>query len=119
MARKGSASSRRGRRAGESGERIVQYRPTEADRLAAMARGPLRPVPDSEIDFSDIPELTEEELAAMVRDRAARLGALARPAAPPKRAIAFRIDQELLATLQALARARGVKYQTLMHQLLA
>jgi uncharacterized protein (DUF4415 family) len=38
--------------------------------------------------------------------------------AAPRQPIAFRIDRDLLATLQALAAARGVPYQTLMHSVL-
>src|SRR5262245_32582694 len=118
MARTGLGSSRRGRRAARSGERIVQYTPTEADRQAALARGPRRPVPDSAIDFSDIPETSDEDLAAMVRARAERLAHLATPRRR-KVTITMRIDPYLLASVQALARAQGVKYQALMQQLLA
>jgi len=41
----------------------------------------LRQMPDSEIDFSDIPELTDEQLAEFRR--------------PPKVLVAFRLDREI------------------------
>jgi uncharacterized protein (DUF4415 family) len=38
--------------------------------------------------------------------------------ATPRQPIAFRIDRDLLAAVQALAAERGVPYQTLMHSML-
>lgn len=49
----------------------------------------LAKLPDSEIDFSDIPELTDEQLARMVR----------RP--PPKEVLSFRIDADVAAWLRS------------------
>lgn len=70
-----------------------------------------RPMPDSEIDFSDIPESSDAELK-----RARRLG---RPkSAYAKQLIAIRIDPRLLARLRRLARRRRKPYQTLIHELL-
>lgn len=70
-----------------------------------------KPMPDSQIDFSDISESTDAELK-----RARRLG---RPkSAYAKQLIAIRIDPRLLARLRRLARRRQKPYQTLIHELL-
>jgi uncharacterized protein (DUF4415 family) len=97
MARKQSGSSVRGRRAAKN---------------AALIPGPrARHVPDSEIEFSDIPESTDAELK-----RARRVG---RPKSPyAKQLIAIRIDPRLLARLRRLARRRHKPYQTMIHELL-
>lgn len=65
-----------------------------------------------EIDFSDIPELSDEQLR-----RARRVG---RPKSkdPVKRLIAFRIRPGLLGELVLRAKREGKPYQTLMHELL-
>ena len=69
-------------------------------------------MPDTRIDFSDIPESTDEELR-----RARRVG---RPkSAHAKQLIAIRIDPRLLARLKRLAHRSGKPYQTLIHELLA
>ena len=62
---------------------------------------------DAEIDYSDIPTLTDEELDRMVRARAARLRALKRP-------ISIRLEP---AVLQWLKR-EGPGYQTRINELL-
>ncbi len=68
-------------------------------------------MPDSQIDFSDIPELTGEELK-----RARRVG---RPkSAHAKQLIAIRIDPRLLARLRRLAQNKQKPYQTFIHELL-
>jgi len=70
-----------------------------------------RPMPDSRIDFSDIPESSDAELR-----RARRVG---RPKSPhAKQLIAIRIDPRLLARLRRLAQRRQKPYQTLIHDLL-
>ncbi len=93
MARKPSASSARAMRAARSAKRI----------------------PDAQIDFSDIPESTDEELR-----RAVRVG---RPRGRPKsgeakQLIAIRIAPRLLAQLRRLAARQSKPYQTLIHELL-
>ncbi len=89
MAKKQYASSARGGRAAKSG----------------------RHIPHREIDFSDIPESTEEELG-----RARRVG---RPkTGKAKQLIAIRIDPRLLAQLRRLAAQQVKPYQTLIHELL-
>lgn len=71
-----------------------------------------RPIPDSQIDFSDIPESTDEEL-----QRARRVG---RPKTgrQPRQLIAIRIDPRLLKQLRKLAARQGKPYQTFIHELL-
>ena len=68
-------------------------------------------MPDSCIDFSDIPESSDQELA-----RARRVG---RPVTGrAKQLIAFRIDPRLLGELRRLAARQRKPYQTLVHELL-
>ena len=68
-------------------------------------------MPDSRIDFSDIPESTDAELK-----RARRAG---RPkTGKAKQLIAIRISPRLLAQLRRLARKQSKPYQTLIHELL-
>jgi uncharacterized protein (DUF4415 family) len=63
------------------------------------------------IDFSDIPESTDEELK-----RARRVG---RPkTGEAKQLIAIRIHPRLLAQLRRLAARQDKPYQTLIHELL-
>ncbi|HSB79799.1 MAG TPA: BrnA antitoxin family protein [Candidatus Methylomirabilis sp.] len=70
-----------------------------------------RHMPDSRIDFSDIPESSDRELA-----RARRVG---RPTTGrAKQLIAIRIDPRLLAELRRLAARQRKPYQTLLHELL-
>jgi uncharacterized protein (DUF4415 family) len=90
MAKTRSGSSARGTRAAKNARRI----------------------PDSQIDFSDIPESTDEELR-----RARRIG---RPKTgrPPRQLIAIRIDPFLLKRLRALAAKQKKPYQTFIHELL-
>src|SRR5947207_15469582 len=81
---------------------------------SARAKHPARSakhIPDSEIDFSDVPESTDADLA-----RATRVG---RPATgKAKQLIAFRVDPALLAKLRKLAAKKGRPYQTLIHEIL-
>jgi len=89
MIRKRSESSVRGRRAG----------------------GNVKPKPDSQIDFSGIPESTEEELR-----RAHRVG---RPASGmAKQLIAIRLSPRLLSQLRKMAAKQERPYQSLIHELL-
>ncbi len=70
-----------------------------------------KPTRDSRIDFSDLPESSDEELR-----RARRVG---RPrSGNAKRLIAIRIAPRLLARLRRLAAAQSKPYQTLIHELL-
>ena len=70
-----------------------------------------KPIPDSEIDFSDVPELTHEQLR-----KARRIG---RPQSEnPKKLIAVRLSPKLLADIRKLAARKRKPYQTFMHELL-
>lgn len=62
---------------------------------------------DEDIDFSDIPQLTDEQLARMIRNRAVRL-------ARAKRSITIRIDPDILAWLKS----DGPGYQSRINALL-
>lgn len=66
---------------------------------------------NSRIDFSDIPESTDEELK-----RARRVGRP--PTGNAKQLIAIRIDPRLLAQLRRIAAKQSKPYQTLIHELL-
>ena len=68
-------------------------------------------IPDSQIDFSDIPEATDEQLKRMRR--------VGRPSTGmAKQLIAIRLSPRLLATLRKLAAKQRKPYQTLIHELL-
>ena len=89
MAKKRSASSVRGKAAAVS----------------------VKHMPDSKIDFSDIPESSPAELK-----RARRVG---RPSTGnAKQLIAIRIDPKLLTLLRKIAARESKPYQTLIHELL-
>ena len=89
MKRKRSGSSVRGRRAVRN----------------------IKHIPDAQIDFSDIPESTDEELR-----RARRVG---RPASGmAKQLIAIRLSPKLLSQLRKMAAKQGKPYQSLIHELL-
>ncbi|HCX31342.1 MAG TPA: hypothetical protein DHU55_16470 [Blastocatellia bacterium] len=68
-------------------------------------------IPDREIDFSDVPESTNAELAKATRVGRPKTG-------QAKQLIAFRIDPALLAKLRKLAAKKGRPYQTLLHEIL-
>lgn len=95
MARKQSASSARGKQAAKNG----------------------RHMPDSRLDFSDVPESTDEELR-----RAARVGQVGRAGRPrtgnAKQLIAIRLAPKLLSQLRKLAAKQDKPYQTYIHELL-
>ena len=89
MTKKPSALSVPGRRAGERA----------------------RHIPDSGIDFSDIPESTDQELR--------RARSVGRPrTGEAKQLIAIRIHPKLLAKLRRLAQRQQKQYQTLIHEIL-
>jgi uncharacterized protein (DUF4415 family) len=79
---------------------------------AGRAAKSARHIPDRRIDFSDIPELSGEQLK-----RARRVG---RPkSARAKQLIAIRIDPRLLSQLRRMAAKQSKPYQTFIHELLA
>ena len=70
-----------------------------------------RPTPDNQLDLTDIPEATDEQLR-----RARRVG---RPVTGnAKQLIAIRIAPRLLAQLRRIAAKQSKPYQTLIHELL-
>lgn len=73
----------------------------------------MRPTPDRDIDFSDIPEMTDEELRRARRVGRPTFGEVAR------QLIAIRIDPQLLQRLRDEADRRHVGYQTLIHEILS
>jgi predicted DNA binding CopG/RHH family protein len=70
-----------------------------------------RHMPDRKIDFSDIPELSDQQLR-----HARRVGRP--PTGRAKQLIALRVSPDLLARLKRMARRKKMPYQTLMHVLL-
>lgn len=70
------------------------------------------PIPDDEIDYSDIPPLTEEQYR--------RMRPLGRPPVgdATKIPISFRINPNLLERIRTIAADRGESYQSFMHDLL-
>jgi len=68
---------------------------------------------DKKIDFSDAPELTDEQLARARRVGRPPLGRAAREL------IAIRVDPDVLQALRVEAENVGVGYQTLIHRVLA
>jgi uncharacterized protein (DUF4415 family) len=75
---------------------------TEADRVHLLA---LAAQPDSEIDFSDIPELTDEQWKRAERGRFYR---------PVKRQITARVDADVLDWLKS----QGAGYQSRLNAIL-
>ena len=81
---------------------------------SARAKRPVRSVqhmPDSQIDFSDIPKMSDEELS-----QGRRVGRPKKDYA--KQLIAIRLDPRLLTKLRRLATRRKKPYQTILHELL-
>jgi predicted DNA binding CopG/RHH family protein len=68
-------------------------------------------MPDSQIDFSDIPEATDTQLKRMRR--------VGRPVSGmAKQLIAIRLSPRLLSQLRKMATKQGKPYQSLIHELL-
>ncbi len=70
------------------------------------------PTRDEDIDFSDVPESTNEELR-----RARRVGRP--PTGNAKQLIAIRVSPVVLEALRKMAAKQGKPYQTVIHDLLA
>ena len=69
-------------------------------------------IPDSKIDYSDIPELTDEQLEGMKRMGRPLLGQ------KPRHLIAIRVDPAVLEKIKKRADADGKGYQTLINEIL-
>ncbi|QLY27065.1 BrnA antitoxin family protein [Bdellovibrio sp. KM01] len=71
-----------------------------------------RIVKDSEIDYSDIPALTDEQLK--------KLKPLGRPLISgfPRKAISIRIDEDVLSKIKKKAKKQGIPYQSLINDIL-
>jgi hypothetical protein len=85
-------------------------------RFASSVRGrqvarSAKHIPDRAIDFSDIPESTDEELC--IAKRVGRPGSI-----DAKLLIAIRIRSSLLAKIQKAAKFEGKPYQTFIHEIL-
>jgi uncharacterized protein (DUF4415 family) len=78
----------------------IKVTPAMRRRLARLAERP-----DSEIDFSDIPELTDDFFKNAIRNPFYR---------PVKEQVTVRLDSDVIAWL----RKKGAGYQTRMNQLL-
>src|SRR5262245_42080893 len=77
-------------------------------RVAGSARRTSR-----KIDFSDLPESSEEQLRTMRRVGRPPIGS------EPRQLIAIRLDPSVLDQFRKEARRRGVGYQTLINEVLA
>jgi uncharacterized protein (DUF4415 family) len=65
-----------------------------------------------EIDFSDIPELSEKQLSRMRRVGRLTVGE------EPRKLIAIRLDPKVLSWLRETAEKKGLPYQSLVNQIL-
>jgi|SRR5579871_713828 len=99
MAKKKSASSRREKRVRASSLFTTPVSERQRRELRRVAK-----LPDSQIDFSDAPEVTP-------RPSEIYIGRFYRPV---KQSVSLRVDAEVLAWF----RSRGKKYQTYMNEVL-
>ncbi len=90
MAKKSTALSARGTRAKRNGKSI----------------------PDSQIDFSDIPELNDVQIRKMKRVGRPLLGR------EKRQLIAIRVDPQVLKKIKKHAEEHGTGYQTLINEIL-
>ena len=65
------------------------------------------------IDFSDIPELSDQQLSRMRRVGRPTVGD------EPRKLIAIRLDAKVLGWLRKTAEKRGLPYQSLVNEILA
>lgn len=70
-------------------------------------------MPKSRINFTDIPELSDKQLASMRRVGRPPVGRA------PRAPISLRVDPDVLARLKAKAVKQGVPYQSLINDILA
>lgn len=81
------------------------------ERLRAMKE---QGIPESKIDYSDIPSLTDEQLSQMRKVPRGRplLGK------EKRQLISIKVDPELIETIKREAERLGKKYQSLIHEIL-
>jgi uncharacterized protein (DUF4415 family) len=65
------------------------------------------------VDFSDIPELFDEQLSSMRRVGRPTVGD------EPRKLIAIRLDAKVLGWLRKTAKKKGLPYQSLVNEILA
>jgi uncharacterized protein (DUF4415 family) len=65
------------------------------------------------VDFSDIPELSDEQLSSMRRVGRPTVGD------EPRQLIAIRLDAKVLGWLRKTAKKKGLPYQSLVNEILA
>ena len=102
MAKKSSASYRRGRLVSVKAEDILNKSLTRKHR--AML-GRLKNKPDSEIDYSDIPPLTDDELARFRRT--------------PKVLVAARIDRDVYDWLKQYGKGYSTRINTILRAVMS
>lgn len=71
-----------------------------------------RKIKDADIDFSDIPELTDEQLSKFTRRGRPVVGD------SPRKAVSIRIESNVLDKLKSKAKKKGVAYQSLINDIL-
>lgn len=71
-----------------------------------------RKVDDKDIDFSEMPELSESQLKQMRRAGRPLLGDT------PRKAISIRVDETVLKKLKAKAKKKDIPYQSLINEIL-
>ncbi len=81
-------------------------------RTRKSAKSTNREVKDSDIDYSDIPELSDEQLSKFKRRGRPVIGE------SPRKAISIRIDENVLDKLKSKAKQNGVAYQSLINEIL-
>ena len=89
----------------KSGSSAPEKRAAKKEKLTTKKR--------ESVDFSEIPELSDAQLASMRRVGRPPIGEHAR------QLIAIRIDPQVLSQLQIEAKAQGKGYQTLINEILA
>lgn len=89
-------------------------RSVSSPRGARVAKNAARTKRVRPIDFSDMPELSNDQLASMRRVGRPRFSA-----AGVREMIAIRLDPSVLEGFRVAAKARGVGYQTLINEVLA
>ena len=93
---------------------LVQYDTNSLLKFFLGKSGKAKEIPDSKIDYSDIPPLTRDDMK-----RARR----AKPGRPPiglvsRKMISIKIDPFILEKIKLEARKHGNGYQTFIHEIL-